>query len=129
MPIVTISTALRAIQKKNKAAVRGRLRLFCIELYFFDKNVQTCMRVVLCQTKKGFPSLFALSPSPARGGLNACPTRYHNRYGPRSLVHSFAKAIDRAVRQDQRIIRRDTRLLGCGLGDTPPSATLNLLAR
>src|SRR6516162_6079548 len=35
--------------------------LFCIELYFFDRNVQTCMRVVLCQTKNGLPSLLALS--------------------------------------------------------------------
>jgi hypothetical protein len=42
---------------------------------------------------------------------------------------TLGKAIDCAVRQDQCIIRRDTRLLGCGLGDTPPSATLNLLAR
>src|SRR4029450_6959267 len=30
-------------------------------LYFFERKVQTCMRVVLCQTKNGFPSLFALS--------------------------------------------------------------------
>src|SRR5215472_13120237 len=29
--------------------------------YFGDKNVQTCMRVVLCQTKKGLPSFLALS--------------------------------------------------------------------
>src|SRR6516162_8281055 len=35
--------------------------LFCMELYFFDRNVQTCMRVVLCQTKNGLPSLLALS--------------------------------------------------------------------
>src|SRR6516162_8501756 len=35
--------------------------LFCIALYFFDRNVQTCMRVVLCQTKNGLPSLLALS--------------------------------------------------------------------
>src|SRR5215831_18101284 len=32
-----------------------------MELYFFDKNVHTCMRVVLCQTKNGLPSFFALS--------------------------------------------------------------------
>src|SRR4029453_15820251 len=32
-----------------------------MELYFFDRNVQTCMRVVLCQTKNGFPPLLALS--------------------------------------------------------------------
>src|SRR6516164_6197525 len=30
-------------------------------LYLSDRNVQTCMRVVLCQTKNGFPSFFALS--------------------------------------------------------------------
>src|SRR5437870_8177853 len=29
--------------------------------YFGDRNVQTCMRVVLCQTKNGLPSFFALS--------------------------------------------------------------------
>src|SRR3974390_60586 len=29
--------------------------------YFFDRNVQTCMRVVLCQTKNGLPSRLALS--------------------------------------------------------------------
>src|SRR5262249_62220657 len=34
---------------------------FCNALYFFDRNVQTCMRVVLCQTKKGLPSRLALS--------------------------------------------------------------------
>ncbi len=28
-----------------------------------------------------------------------------------------------------RLPRGDARLLGCGLGDTPPSATLNLFAR
>src|SRR5262245_3474408 len=32
-----------------------------MSLYFFERNVQTCMRVVLCQTKKGFPSALALS--------------------------------------------------------------------
>src|SRR5262244_858168 len=32
-----------------------------MELYFFDRNVQMCMRVVLCQTKNGLPSRFALS--------------------------------------------------------------------
>src|SRR5215475_7488117 len=32
-----------------------------MELYFFDRNVQTCMRVVLCQTKNGLPSRLALS--------------------------------------------------------------------
>src|SRR5262250_1265790 len=32
-----------------------------MELYFFDRNVQTCMRVVLCQTKNGLFSLLALS--------------------------------------------------------------------
>src|SRR6185437_6682001 len=35
--------------------------LFCIDLYFSDRNVQTCMRVVLCHTKNGLPSRFALS--------------------------------------------------------------------
>src|SRR3974390_2346951 len=35
--------------------------LFCNALYFLDRNVQTCMRVVLCQTKNGLPSRFALS--------------------------------------------------------------------
>src|SRR6185295_14782254 len=30
-------------------------------LYFGDRNVQTCMRVVLCQTKNGLPSFLALS--------------------------------------------------------------------
>src|SRR5438067_5563866 len=30
-------------------------------LYFLDRNVQTCMRVVLCQTKKGLPSRLDLS--------------------------------------------------------------------
>src|SRR5882724_3190884 len=30
-------------------------------LYFGARNVQTCMRVVLCQTKKGLPSFLALS--------------------------------------------------------------------
>src|SRR5262245_41351487 len=29
--------------------------------YFGDRNVQTCIRVVLCQTKNGLPSCFALS--------------------------------------------------------------------
>src|SRR6516162_2800175 len=29
--------------------------------YFGDRNVQTCMRVVLCQRKNGLPSFFALS--------------------------------------------------------------------
>src|SRR5262245_16250740 len=32
-----------------------------MDLYLSDKKVQTCMRVVLCQTKKGLPSLLALS--------------------------------------------------------------------
>src|SRR5580692_125109 len=32
-----------------------------MDLYFSDRNVQTCMRVVLCQTKNGLPSLLALS--------------------------------------------------------------------
>src|SRR5215831_12660883 len=32
-----------------------------MELYFFDRNVQTCMRVVLCQMKNGLPSRLALS--------------------------------------------------------------------
>src|SRR5215468_8684004 len=32
-----------------------------MELYFFDRNVQTCMRVVLCQTKNGLFSRLALS--------------------------------------------------------------------
>src|SRR6185437_11345155 len=35
--------------------------LFCIDLYFSDRNVQTCMRVVLCQRKNGLPSCLALS--------------------------------------------------------------------
>src|SRR5262245_28752214 len=30
-------------------------------LYFLERNVHTCMRVVLCQTKKGLPACFALS--------------------------------------------------------------------
>src|SRR6516162_6581237 len=30
-------------------------------LYFGERNVQTCMRVVLCQTKNGFPAAFASS--------------------------------------------------------------------
>ena len=29
--------------------------------YLGDRNVQTCMRVVLCQTKNGLPSVLALS--------------------------------------------------------------------
>src|SRR6476620_6759768 len=29
--------------------------------YLGDRNVQTCMRVVLCQTKNGLPSCLALS--------------------------------------------------------------------
>src|SRR6516165_4375689 len=29
--------------------------------YFGDRNVQTCMRVVLCQRKNGLPSFLALS--------------------------------------------------------------------
>src|SRR4051812_34500584 len=29
--------------------------------YFGERNVQTCMRVVLCQMKNGLPSCFALS--------------------------------------------------------------------
>src|SRR5262250_2014105 len=32
-----------------------------MSLYFFGRNVQTCMRVVLCQTKNGLPSRLALS--------------------------------------------------------------------
>src|SRR3974377_2495711 len=32
-----------------------------MELYFFARKVQTCMRVVLCHTKNGLPSFFALS--------------------------------------------------------------------
>src|SRR5215813_5578975 len=32
-----------------------------MDLYLSDKKVQTCMRVVLCQTKNGLPSLLALS--------------------------------------------------------------------
>src|SRR5262249_25586758 len=35
--------------------------LFCMALYFLDRNVQTCMRVVLCQTKNGLPACLALS--------------------------------------------------------------------
>ena len=30
-------------------------------VYFFERNVQTCMRVVLCQTKNGLRSRLALS--------------------------------------------------------------------
>src|SRR6476660_2208764 len=30
-------------------------------LYFFERKVQTCIRVVLCQTKNGLPSRLALS--------------------------------------------------------------------
>src|SRR5262245_5641162 len=33
--------------------------------YFGDKKVQTCMRVVLCQTKKGLPYFLALSMTSA----------------------------------------------------------------
>src|SRR5262249_25371570 len=29
--------------------------------YFLERNVQTCMRVVLCQTKNGLPSFLAWS--------------------------------------------------------------------
>src|SRR5262245_47695945 len=29
--------------------------------YFLERNVKTCIRVELCQTKKGLPSFFALS--------------------------------------------------------------------
>src|SRR5215510_502047 len=32
-----------------------------MDLYLSDKKVQTCMRVVLCQTKNGLPSRLALS--------------------------------------------------------------------
>ena len=32
---------------------------FIIALYFSDRNVNTCMRVVLCQTKNGLPSSLA----------------------------------------------------------------------
>src|SRR6266568_953140 len=32
-----------------------------MSLYLGDRNVQTCMRVVLCQTKNGLPSFLALS--------------------------------------------------------------------
>src|SRR5499426_4199914 len=32
-----------------------------MELYFLARNVQTCMRVVLCHTKNGLPSFLALS--------------------------------------------------------------------
>jgi hypothetical protein len=35
--------------------------LFIRALYFSDRKVQMCMRVVLCQTKNGLPSLLALS--------------------------------------------------------------------
>src|SRR5215471_4400080 len=35
--------------------------LFCMEEYFLERNVQTCMRVGLCQMKNGFPSFLALS--------------------------------------------------------------------
>ena len=35
--------------------------LFISAWYFGDRNVQTCMRVVLCQTKNGLPSFLALS--------------------------------------------------------------------
>src|SRR5262249_28126372 len=31
-----------------------------MELYFFERKVQTCMRVVLCQTKNGLLACFAL---------------------------------------------------------------------
>src|SRR5262245_49373467 len=30
-------------------------------LYFLERKVHTCMRVVLCHTKKGLPSFLALS--------------------------------------------------------------------
>src|SRR4029079_865884 len=32
-----------------------------MSLYFLERKVQTCMRVVLCQTKNGFPACLALS--------------------------------------------------------------------
>src|SRR5262245_255699 len=32
-----------------------------MDRYFLERNVQTCMRVVLCQRKKGLPSFLALS--------------------------------------------------------------------
>src|SRR6478736_762718 len=32
-----------------------------MSLYFLERKVQTCMRVVLCQTKNGLPSALALS--------------------------------------------------------------------
>src|SRR5215831_4795615 len=32
-----------------------------MELYFLDRNVQTCIRVVLCQTKNGLLPFLALS--------------------------------------------------------------------
>src|SRR5262245_7450499 len=44
------------------ASSRPKLVLsFIIAEYFLDRNVQTCMRVVLCQTKNGLPSFLALS--------------------------------------------------------------------
>lgn len=52
-----------------------------------------------------------------------------SRVRPSSRRARWERRSIRAVRQDQRIIRRDAWLLGCGLVDTPPSATLNLLAR
>src|SRR5713101_5555926 len=32
-----------------------------MSLYFLERKVQTCMRVVLCQTKNGLPAALALS--------------------------------------------------------------------
>src|ERR1041385_1203992 len=32
-----------------------------MSLYCFERKVQTCIRVVLCQTKKGLPACLALS--------------------------------------------------------------------
>src|SRR6516162_9307273 len=47
--------------------------LFCIALYFFDRNVQTCIRVLLCQTKNGLPSLLALSMKSLEGLTSTSP--------------------------------------------------------
>src|SRR5215472_9550925 len=35
--------------------------MFIMDAYFLERNVQTCMRVVLCQTKNGLPAFLASS--------------------------------------------------------------------
>ena len=52
---VVVSTAIPASSRPKLVL------LFIIDAYFLDRNVHTCMRVVLCQTKNGLPSFLALS--------------------------------------------------------------------